>query len=397
MTERLYYTQPAVREFDATVVAASEHDGSPAVVLDRTAFYPTSGGQPHDTGRLNTAAVLDVVDGEGGAVIHVLDHAISEGTAVRGSIDWERRFDHMQQHSGQHLLSAAFERVCGAKTVGFHLGAELSTIDLDRVLSIDQVVAAERDATRVVWEDRPIAIRLATDEEAAALPLRKDPGRVGRLRLIEVPGYDLSACGGTHVASTGAIGHVQVWTAEKFRGGLRVEFVCGGRALRAYRTLRDSLSGSIRYLSVLPDELPGAIERLQAESKALRKAIKSFQERLAVFEAAGLAARAVAAGGIRHVVEALDGWDQNGLKALAAGVIRQPGFAVALFSTSAPHAAVIGRSAGVPLDAAAVLTSLTARFGGRGGGKADLAQGGGLEGPLPALLDAARVAFGLSA
>jgi len=393
VTERLYYANPSLAEFDATVVAVVDHDGRPGVLLDRSAFYPASGGQPNDTGRLNDVPVIDVIDRDDGEVVHVVGGRLEAGQVVRGTVDWERRFDHMQQHTGQHMLSAAFERLFRAKTVGFHLGAELSTIDLDKELSPAKIAAAEHDANQAVWRDLPVAIRFASDEEAARMPLRKDPGRVGQLRLIEVPGYDLSACGGTHVGSTGAVGHIQVWTAEKFRGGLRIEFLCGGRALRAYRTLRDAVSGCIRHLSVLPEELPSAVERAQAESKDLRKTIKGLQERLAGFEAAGLAARAVQRGGVLEVVEALDGWDQNGLKALAIGVIRQPGYRVTLFSTSAPHTVVVGRSADVATDAPAVLKALMDRFGGRGGGKPDLAQGGGLTGTLPDLVDAARAAL----
>jgi len=370
-----------------------DHDGRLGVLLDRSAFYPASGGQPNDTGRLNDVPVIDVIDRDDGEVVHVVGGRLEAGQVVRGTVDWERRFDHMQQHTGQHVLSAAFERLFRAKTVGFHLGAELSTIDLDKELSPTKIAAAEHDANQAVWRNFPVAIRFASDEEAAKMPLRKDPGRVGQLRLIEVAGYDLSACGGTHVAATGAVGHIQVWTAEKFRGGLRVEFVCGGRALRAYRTLRDAVSGCIRHLSVLPEELPSAVERTQAEGKGLRKTIKGLQERLAGFESVGLAARAIERGGVREVVEALDGWDQTGLKALALAIIRQPGYRVALFSASAPHTAVIGRSADVPTDAAAVLTALMDRFGGRGGGKLDLAQGGGLTGTLADLLDAARAAL----
>jgi alanyl-tRNA synthetase len=390
VTERIYYTEPSRTEFDAIVEHVQRHEGRPAVVLDRTAFYPTSGGQPFDTGRLDDVPVVDVVEKEDGTIVHVLERELPPGQRVHGVVDWTRRFDHMQQHTGQHVLSAAFDRLYRARTVGFHLGAELSTLDLDRELSPSAIVAAEADANRIVWDDRPVSIRFVNDEQAASLSLRKEPGRTGELRIIEVADYDLSACGGTHVSRTGAIGAIAIWSSEKFRGGLRVEFLCGGRALRAGRTLRDAVTGCIRHLSVLPEELPAAIERMQAENKDLKKGLRGLQDRLAGFEAGSLAARAVAAGDRLQVVEAIEGWDANGLKALALSIISKPGYQVALFSSTAPMLAVVARSADVALDANAVLRSLIGRFGGRGGGRPDLAQGGGLSGSAEDILAAAR-------
>ena len=390
MTSRIYYTDPYCRRFDAIVAKAFEHERRPAVILDRTAFYPTSGGQPFDVGRLVEAGrageagrvdVVDTVDVDDD-VVHVLSAAIAAGATVRGEIDWDRRFDHMQQHTGQHVLSAAFDRLFDNRTMSFHMGAEVSTIDLAREMSWEQIAAAENEANRVVWEDREVAIRFVSAAEAATLPLRKEPAREGTLRLIDVKDFDLSACGGTHVARTGAIGAVVIPAVEKFRGGSRVTFACGGRAVRVFRTLRDSVAGSVRALSVLPHELPSAIERMQAEGKDLRRTLKKFQEALASHEAARLAAPVV--------VEALDGWDANGLKAIAAGITARTSAAVALFSTAAPIAVVVARSGDVAVDANAVLRELTNRFGGRGGGKADLAQGGGLSGDMAVILDAAR-------
>ncbi len=394
MTERLYYTDSALTEFDATVLALEPFDGRAGVVLDRTAFYPTSGGQPNDTGRLGGCAVLDVIDRDDGTILHILDGDLAVGRTVRGEVDQRRRLDHMQQHTGQHILSAAFERLYRARTVGFHLGADVSTIDLDKELSAEKVVAAERESNRIVWEDRAVSIRFATEEEAAALPLRKDPGRSGPLRIVDVADFDLSACGGTHVGRAGAIGQIAVWSSEKFRGGLRLEFVCGVRALSAYRRLREAVDGCIRFISVPPGELPGAVERIQAEAKDLRKELRGLQDRLAVFEAEAMAARAVERGGRRVLVEALEGWDQNGLKAMALAIVAKPGYAVALLSTSSPAVAVVARSADVALDAGAVLKALLTAHGGRGGGKADLAQGGGLTGETASLLAAARAAMG---
>jgi alanyl-tRNA synthetase len=390
MTERLYYTQPSIREFDATVTAVEHIESRPAAVLDRTAFYPTSGGQPFDTGTLNGVRVLDVVDRDDHSIAHVLERPLEPGTRVHGTIDWPRRFDHMQQHTGQHILSAAFDHLHRARTVGFHLGADVSTIDLSRELRADAIDAAEDEANRVVWEDRPVAVRFATAEEAASLPLRKEPEREGTLRLIDVADFDLSACGGTHVTRTGEIGAIQVLSWERFRGGIRVEFVCGARATRAFRRLRDVVAGCIRGVSVVPEELPGAIERMQAENKELRKTIRAMQERLAKYEAIALADRAIQVGGRFVVVESLDQVDANILKALALSIAGRPGYDVALFSAQAPFLAVVARSPGGALEAGTVLRRLVERFGGKGGGRADLAQGGGLNGEKAEIIDEAR-------
>jgi alanyl-tRNA synthetase len=390
VTERLYYTEPSLREFEATVTSTAQHESRPVAVLDRTAFYPTSGGQPFDTGTLNGVRVLDVFDRDDHAIAHVLERPLEPGTRVHGAIDWPRRLDHMQQHTGQHVLSAAFDHLHHARTVGFHLGAEVSTVDLSKDMTPAAIEAAEDEANRIVWEDRPVAVRFATAAEAASLPLRKEPEREGVLRLIDVADFDLSACGGTHVGRTGEIGAIQVLSAERLRGGLRVEFVCGGRASRAFRRLRDVVTGCIRCVSVAPEELPAAIERLQAENRELRKTIRAREEQLARVEAVVLADRASHVGERFVVVESVDQSDANILKVLALSVAGRPGYDVALISADAPFLAVVARSPGGAVDAGTVLRRLVGRFGGKGGGRPDLAQGGGLNGTKEEILDEAR-------
>ena len=390
MTERIYYTDPHRAAFDAQVVRAFMLDSRPAVVLDATAFYPTSGGQPFDTGTLGAARVVDVIDQEDGTVAHVLDAPLAEGVRVEGRIDWERRFDHMQQHTGQHVLSAAVARLFDNRTMSFHMSADVSTIDLAREATAETISNAEREANRVVWEDRPVSIRFVTSDEAAALQLRKEPSRGGTLRLIDVSDFDLSACGGTHVARTGSIGVIAVSAWERFRGGTRVTFVCGGRALRMFRTYRDAIAGSVRSLSVVPGELPGAIDRVQTESKELRRALKTMQDTLATHEAARLVGEAAVVNGVRIVTRSIDGWDAAGLKAIAAAAAASESVAVALFSAVPPLLAVVARAANVNVDAHAVVKALVSEFGGRGGGKSDLAQGGGLEGAASEIVGRAR-------
>jgi alanyl-tRNA synthetase len=377
MTERLYYTDPYARAFDAAILSVTAAKGRPAARLDRTAFYPTSGGQPFDTGTLSGARVLEVEEDEAGDILHVVDGPVEPGPA-HGEIDWERRFDHMQQHTGQHVLSAAFARMCKAPTVSFHLGAERSTIDLSREPSPAEIAGAEDLANRVVWENRPVSIRFASAEEAARMTLRKESRRGGELRLIEVEDFDLSACGGTHVARTGEIGVIAIAGWERFKGGLRVEFVCGRRALTTFRSLRDIVSAGARALTVHPSELPGSVERLQADAKEHARTLKRLQERLASHEADSLAASAAPIGSGRIVVAVLDGWDTVGLKTIAASIAARAGHAAVLLgSASAGSPLVIVRAVDLTFDASALLRAITGRFGGRGGGRADLAQGGG--------------------
>jgi alanyl-tRNA synthetase len=394
MSQRLYYTEPYRTSFDATVLSCTPDAGRYRVVLDATAFYPTSGGQPFDVGTLGEARVVDVQDGDDGTVAHVTDRPLPEGSQVAGAIDWTRRFDHMQQHTGQHVLSAAFDRLCGVRTESFHLGREASSIDLAREVTAGEVRAAEEEANRIVWEDRAVHIRFATAEEAQTLPLRKESLRTGPLRLIEVEDFDLSACGGTHVARTGSIGLIAVGGWERFKGGSRVEFLCGARALARFRDWRDALAATGRYLSVPPAELAAAVEKLQVESKGLQKLIRAQQESLAAHEAQRLVQRATTQGARAVLVDALDGWDAAGLKALAAAATAQSSrLAIALFGRTDPPVVVVAAGVDAGVDASAVLKSMTAAFGGRGGGRRELAQGGGFGAPLEQLLDHARRAL----
>jgi alanyl-tRNA synthetase len=392
MTRRIYYTDPACRTFHATIVRSFEYEGRPAVTLNQTAFYPTSGGQPFDVGRLDDVNVVDTIDVDDD-VVHVLAGRLAEGSSVRGEIDWQRRFDHMQQHTGQHVLSAAFDRLFDNRTVSFHMGRDTSTIDLAREADADEVERAVDQSNRIVWDDRSIAIRFVSAVEASRLPLRKDPTRGGTLRLIEIPDFDVSACGGTHVSRTGEIGVIAVLASERFKGGSRITFVCGHRGLRALRDYRDAVNGTIRILSVLPTELPTAVERLQAEGKDLRRMIGRLQESLAVHEAARLLNAAATSGRLRVVIEVVDGWEAQGLKAIASALVVNQNVAAVLVSAATPSFVVVARSSDASIDANKALRQLIDRFGGRGGGRPELAQGGGLNAPPAEVAQAARELF----
>ena len=395
MTERLYYTDSYLTEFESEVTTCTPADGRYEVALAATAFYPTGGGQPNDLGTLGGRAVLDVIDHEDAGIAHMVDGPLEPGARVKGVIDWPRRFDHMQQHSGQHTLSAAFESICHARTESFHLGATSSTIDLNKVLSPSEIAAAEDEANLIVWQDREVRLHFTSAEDAAALSLRKEPSREGTLRLIEVSDFDRSACGGTHVARTGVIGIIAITASEKFKGGTRVEFLCGGRALGRIREWRGVFSATSRVLSVLPSGLAAGIERLQGENKALGRTVREMQDQLAGHVANELVNEGAPASNGRVVVaKALDGWDAVGLKIIATAAAASPGVCAAVFSTTAPALVVVARSSDTGVDASAVVKALLTRFGGKGGGKPEMAQGGGLQGDVNEMVAAAREILG---
>ena len=261
MSNRLYYTDPYLREFDATITRVERDAGRALVTLDRTAFYPTTGGQPFDTGTLGGFPVVDVVDDESGSVTHAIELSgsdLSVGQAVHGTIDWPRRFDHMQQHTGQHVLSAAFERVLGAPTLSSTLGAEKSVIEV-RLDQIDwrALERVEQAANAVLWDDRPLVRHWTDFEGAKQFALRKPPAVEGRIRIVEIPEWDVSACGGTHTARTGEVGTVKVVRWERVRGNLRFEFLCGGRALADHAWRIEALLAP-RLLPRQPESADGA-------------------------------------------------------------------------------------------------------------------------------------------
>ena len=283
-TERLYYTDCYLREFEARVVKIDPGPKGFRVYLDRSAFYPESGGQPKDLGTLGGIPLVEVVE-EGEAIAHVLAQK-PEGEVLQGEVDWERRFDHMQQHTGQHVLSAAFEKTGSYKTVSFHLGAETSSIDLDSDrLGRRQIEEAEELANRVVFEDREVRTFFRSAAEAGAMDLRKPTERKGDVRLVEVKDFDLSACGGTHVRTTGAIGLILVRKVERMKGQTRVEFLCGGRALKAAREDFRRLSEAAQSLSAGLEGVPARIRRLSEELRAAFRAQEKLVERVATYRA----------------------------------------------------------------------------------------------------------------
>jgi alanyl-tRNA synthetase len=372
VTERLYYADPCLRAFDTTVVEAREVDGHPAVVLAETAFYPTSGGQPHDTGMLNGVPVVDVFVDDDGRVVHVLSAQLP-GERVHGEIDWPRRFDHMQQHTGQHLLSAVLEDLYGFHTVSVHFGQDASTLDLDASgITPDQVAAAEARANLVVTENRPVSIGF--EDAAAAAGLRKPSDRAGPLRIVTIHELDRSACGGTHVRATGEIGAILIRKVERVRKAVRLEFLCGTRAVRRARADQELLARLAAQYSAAPDELPALVEAQRAELKDAVAGRREADAQLDRYRAAELyAGTAPDAAGLRRIVVREErGIDR--LRGLAQAVVALPR-AVFVGVAASPPGLLVAASEDSGRDAGAMLRSALAPAGGRGGGTPRLAQG----------------------
>jgi alanyl-tRNA synthetase len=401
MTEHLYYHDSFLYEFDAEVVdlvPTSDSDSRPAIILDRTAFYPTSGGQVFDTRWIlpgetsKRLQVLEVTERDDGTILHLLENAgpIQKGTRVQGLIDIDRRRDHMQQHSGQHILSAAFVRLFNLPTVSFHMGAESCSIDLDtKSLTTAQGEAAEAMANDVVIENRAVSIRFVTQEEARGLGLRKiPPVERDKLRLIEVDDFDLTACGGTHVSRTGQIGSVLLRKTEKTRQGWRVEFVCGKRAVATARRDYTVLAESGGLLSSHIWDIPQQVRKVQEEARASRKSREQLLEELADLYASRLLAETPESGGRKIIVRAFPDRDLTFIKLLAQRLTRQSaGVTAFLAITTDPPALVFAQSSGQPFDMGGLMKDVLARLGGRGGGSKDMAQGG------PARIEGLEVAL----
>ena len=395
-SERLYYSDSFLKSFTGVVTAIREVVSGPGdsvwqMALDRTAFYPSSGGQPFDTGVLRVSSsggialeipVEQVEEDEEGTVWHFARSPLSAGTRVEGGVDWDRRFDHMQQHTGQHLLSAVFLRELHAPTVSFHLGEGISSIDLaigpPAHHSLERV---ERMANEIIGEDRPVNILYISREEAEVMlasgDLRKLPDRQGAIRLIEIADCDRNACGGTHVRSTGQIGGLLVRGVEKVSRGVRIEFVCGLRGVRTARTDAAILRESSAQLSIGPAELPAAVNRLLVEGKAGAKERQRLREELAAFQAVKLAEEEPIEKGLRLVVREWKDRDREYVKMLASRTAAAAASTAVVFSAkeAEPARLFIAHSKDLNFDCGRMLREALAQFGLRGGGSVDLAQG----------------------
>lgn len=373
-SEQLYYGDSYCSEFKAAVVATSEIDGHPAVALDRTAFYPTGGGQPCDTGTLNGVPVVDVRD-EGDLIWHLLASPL-EATAVRGEVDWPRRWDHMQNHSGQHILSQSFIETHDALTVGWHLSENSLTIDLNRTGLGDATLADAEDlANRIVQRNLPITACIVPEEDLPALDLRKRPDIDGPLRIVEIGDFDRVACSGTHVAATAEVGLIKLLQTERRGQETRVHFVCGGRSLANYRRKHDLTRRLALRFACADDELDQAVERLHEQSNANYKALKEAQNALVEAEAQRLlASTSASASAPRLIVQQYPSWQGDQVKQLALTLRGHSGLVIVLAGGTAPQV-FVARSADVSTDAGQLLRTLVTAAGGKGGGRGDYAQG----------------------
>ncbi len=396
---RLYRTNSFLREFSARVIEQLTQDDHPAWVLDQTAFYPTAGGQPNDLGHINGVAVGNVVERSDGAIVHVLAEmplgaAVDIGTSVRGAIDWPRRHDHMQQHSGQHVLSQAFLQIANLETVAVHIGMEECTLDLaTKPLALEMLEQVELEANRIVDENRPFKIYEVEFDALSSVPLRKPPKKSenGRVRIVEIADYDWSACGGTHVRGTAEIGLIKIIKAEKRGNECRVSFRCGRRALLDYQRLNKEVNALAEGFTVARYDLVPTVQRLRDEAKLTRKLLEEAQQRLLDYEVAELLAATVRTpDGLKVIVQARSDCDMNALRMMAKKLTAQDNVVALLGCAGIKSALCFARSANLNLDAAGLLRQALAQLapeGAKDGGSPDFAQGGGPEVSLALLTE----------
>ena len=398
MTERLYYDDSYITEFDTTVTECAEKNGAYHVRLDRSAFYPTSGGQPYDTGMLDQAHVLDVYVDEAGEVWHALDRPLDVGTRVHGSIDWPRRFDHMQQHAGDHMIASALWRLLGGVTIGLHISADASTIDVAMPegvtrISPEDIRRVEDDVNARIQRDVPVRCWFPDAEELKTLPLRKPPTVSEHVRVVAIGEDEMVACGGTHPSTAGQLGLVKIIGVAPARGKMRVSFLAGKRAYEDYRATFDRAHAAANLLSTSPDNLAGHVSAMQ---KALKEATVELNRLRRDAAIAALTRDLETAprleSGAIAVARILDG-DVNLAKDVASRLIRQAGIVALLGAKTVEGQAafVFARSQDVDIHMGQLLSQAAKPLGGKGGGRPDFAQGGGPVG----ILDAAKAILGI--
>jgi len=387
LTERLYYQDSYLKEFKARILQKVKINNRPAVILDRTAFYPTSGGQPYDKGIIQDIPVVEVVE-ENDNILHILGGELKEepNREVVGKIDWERRFDHMQQHSGQHILSGALMKIGGLETLSFHLGEGVCTLDVAKdQFTEGEVRDVEECANAIVWENRPIKCYLVEGtEELKKLNLRKIPQREGKIRIVEVEGFDLSACGGTHCRASGEIGLIKITQKEKRGENIRLEFICGKRAWEDYFGKHERIKGIARRLTVKDTELGEVIERMLEEKKEEEKKLKELKEKLLDYEAREIIKESSwqendKGEKIEIIKKLFEGKDFAEVRELGQKIIQLKDRVVVLFGVKEGKGVkiIFACSYGLNYDLNALVREAGKFIEGRGGGTYHLAQAGG--------------------
>ncbi len=379
MTIRLYHHNSEQIEFKARVTAQKDSERGPVLALDQTAFYPTSGGQPFDTGFINEVPVLEVWEAENGEIWHLTEKPIT-AAQIGAKINWPRRFDHMQQHTGQHLLSAVLYDRLKANTVGFHISAGHSTIDLDiEPPSLEILQQIETEVNQIIWQNHPVRVETIHHQDAAKIPFRKPPQVEGQIRVIWVGEYDASACGGTHVGQTGQIGIIKISHAERYKSGVRLTFLCGQRALSNYQKVLENNKSASASLSIHLDDLPQAIENLQAELSETRRALKKSKRELLDHQAEKL--WQTVPDSKTQIREIYAHWEDVAFDdiRLVAANLRERGPAVILLAATSNGQTrlVCTRSPNLTeIHAGTILQRAIQALGGRGGGSPEMAQGG---------------------
>lgn len=384
MTERLYYNDAYLTEFDAVVVDCVPDGEGFRLRLDRSAFYPTSGGQPYDTGTLNGVNVVDVLVGDDGDVWHVTDAPLAVGAVVRGQIDWPRRFDHMQQHAGDHMIASALWRLLGGVTIGLHVSGDISTIDVAMPegvtrISPEDICRVEMDVNERVQRDVPIRCWFPEPDELKALPLRKPPTVSEHVRVVAIGDDEMVACGGTHPSTAGQLGLVKILNVAPARGKMRVSFVAGMRAFRDYRAMYDRAHEAAALLSTSTDNLAAHVAAMQEALKETTLELNRLRRDAAISELeAALETAPRTPGGAAIVARTMAG-DANLIKDVAAHLIKRPGVVALLGAKVGEGNAVFvfARSADVDIHMGKLLSDAAKPLGGKGGGRPDFAQGGG--------------------
>jgi alanyl-tRNA synthetase len=400
-TDRLYYNDSRLLEFEARVTDVSEReDGAIAITLDRTAFYPTGGGQPNDTGTIGEARVVDCIDAEAAGILHVLQGPTpAVGEVVNAKVDWLRRLDHIQQHTGQHILSSAFVKLFDAPTRSFRVLEHECEIDVAVENPTDEKIEQAVDlANQIIWESRPIGIRQVTPAEAASLVLRKETAREGELRVIEIADFDLTPCGGTHAKSTGEVGVIAVRSWERAKGLTRVQFMAGLRVVTDYRKANRTAFEVARLFSSGREDSPALVTRLIEENKKRARRVRELGEVACRVEAQELLSAEDArlatvregpelSNKTRIIAQVFDGRDSDSLKQLALALISHPGVVAILGSRDGATARLVfARSSDAAGDMNARMRTACEMIEGRGGGRPEMAQGGG---PKPELVQEA--------
>lgn len=372
-TERLYFDDAYQVDFEARIVERKMVEGKPGLIVDRTCFYPESGGQPSDKGTISGVKVEDVIE-EGERIVHIMEREVG-GDKVKGHVDWEIRFDHMQQHTGQHILSQSFFRLFSAKTLSFHLGEQISTIEIDmRAISDEEIQKVEEEANTAVFEDIKVKTYFVPQEKISEVPLRKPPVKKGRIRVVEVSGYDYSACGGTHCRRSGEVGLIKIIKQERIRGNIRFSFVCGRRALRDYALKNRVVASLSKKFTVGENDVISSIESLEEALRTQKKKLKQMQKKILENEA-----REIVRSAEGKIISGIfDDREPDEARSLALNIIRMGEFVV-LYGMEREKRAhlVFASSESLKLDMRELLTLAMPHIEGRGGGSSSLVEAAG--------------------